>query len=295
MPNHEPTETVLAVDVGNSRIKLGRFDPAADCVAEAQRGLFPIAAPDLPQPTETLELANSSQDGFDTDRLSNWCAEHIPPSTHWIVASVNRAASESLRKFANQLRADVTFHLLTHHDLDLPVEVDQPERVGIDRLVAALAANCVRAPNQPAIVVDHGSAITIDLVSADGAFCGGAILPGIAMSARALADGTDALPLVDVKSIKRTPAPVGDCTQAAIESGLWWGNVGAVRELVNQIAAGQSLVPQVLVTGGGGKHLAKQLASDSDLRDVDLKVTHLPHLVLAGIALAGQQLDGRLS
>jgi type III pantothenate kinase len=111
--------------------------------------------------------------------------------------------------------------------------------VGIDRLLDAVAANRLRHPAAPAVVVDVGTAITVDLVAADGSFQGGAILPGIAMSARALHAFTDLLPLVDVRELSSPPPPLGTSTVAALQSGLFWGAVGAIRQLL-EILPGQS-------------------------------------------------------
>ncbi len=76
------------------------------------------------------------------------------------------------------------------------LDVDSPERVGTDRLLNAVAANRLRQAHQGAIVVDSGTATTIDLISSNGVFCGGAILPGLLLSARALHEYTSVLPFV---------------------------------------------------------------------------------------------------
>ena len=91
--------------------------------------------------------------------------------------------------------------VLTAADLPIAVGLEHPERVGLDRLAAAAAVNRLRSPDRGAIIVDTGSAVTVDLVSADGIFCGGAILPGIDMSARALHEFTDLLPLVSLNEL----------------------------------------------------------------------------------------------
>ena len=121
------------------------------------------------------------------------------------------------------------------------------------------------------------------LVDDAGAFVGGAILPGIDMSARALDDATDALPLIDVDRLRQPPAPVGKSTVAAIEAGLYWGAVGAIGELVDRLSAGLTQPPDVLVTGGGWLPLGERLADR-----IGRPVRHVPHLVLAGIALVDQ-------
>ena len=129
--------------------------------------------------------------------------------------------------------------LLTSGDLPLVVKLPRPDMVGVDRLLDGLAANRLRTPGHPAVVVDVGSAITVDLIDAGGAFLGGAILPGIAMSARALHEFTDLLPQIDMAELAEPPPALGTATVAAMRSGLFWGAVGAVRQLVEQLTGNQ--------------------------------------------------------
>jgi type III pantothenate kinase len=201
------------------------------------------------------------------------------------VASVHRAAAEQLVATARGLKtpgaSDRSFHLLTYRDVPLSIDVDSPERVGIDRLLAALAANHLRQSDRPAIVVDLGTAIKVDLVTAAGAFAGGAILPGLSMSARALEEQTDALPHVAIELWHAPPSPLGKATVPAIESGVFWGAVGAVRELVGHLSRGLKTPPDIFVSGGNAPLIVEQLRSS-----VPSPVTHVPHLVLSGIALS---------
>ncbi len=120
-------------------------------------------------------------------------------------------------------------------DMPLVARVDEPDKVGIDRLANALAADRLRSAGSAAIVVDLGSAITVDVVSADGAFLGGAIMPGIAMSARALHEFTDLLPLEPMSELAQPPAPLGKTTSACLQAGLYWGAIGGVRELIARL------------------------------------------------------------
>ena len=138
-----------------------------------------------------------------------------------------------------------------------------------------MAVNRLRDAGRPAVIVDVGTAITVDLVSADGAFLGGAILPGIAMSARALHEFTDLLPLVDVSELAAPPPALGTATVAAIRAGLFWGAVGGLRELIGQLAGAER--PEVILTGGASPAVAELLGQSARL---------VPHLTLAGIALA---------
>ena len=149
--------------------------------------------------------------------------------------------------------------------LPLVVDVEFPEKVGIDRLLNAIAANARRPPGQIAIVIDSGTATTVDLVDGLGVFRGGAILPGFEMGARALNQYTAWLPLIQHHRLHvRVPPVVGWNTTEALESGLYWGHVGAVRQLVESIcreSAGPSekLAPLIFLTGGAAPVLRPHL------------------------------------
>lgn len=248
---------LVAVDVGNTRIKLGDFE-------------HPLAEP-LPHPNRTLALRLDW-----TDRDLEKFLPHDPAGYTWSIASVNRPAAARLTEWL-QARKVPRVQLLTHHDLPLTVNLPRPDKVGMDRLANAVAANRLRGENQPVLVLDLGSAITVDLVTETGAFAGGAIMAGIAMAARALHEFTDLLPLVDVSE---APPALGTSTLAAMSSGLYWGTVGAVRELVQRMAVGP-IQPQILLTGGAAPEFVAILAQESDEPP-----QFVPHLTLAGIALA---------
>jgi type III pantothenate kinase len=119
-----------------------------------------------------------------------------------------------------------------------------------------------------------------DLVSADGRFCGGAILPGITMSARALDEFTDLLPRSPMIELGEPPPALGTSTLEAIHSGLYWGAIGAMRELVARLSdspAAAGAKTDVFLTGGAAPSVANQLGPE---------VRYVEHLVLSGIALA---------
>ena len=250
---------LVAVDIGNSRIKLGEFRHSA-------------SAP-LPLPSRSVGL---SLDWTDHDLRG-----FLPPellSCAWSIASVNRPATARLLEWlAAEGVQDV--RVLVHRDMPLAIEVARPDLVGMDRLANAVAANRLRASRQSAIVISMGSAITVDLVSASGAFAGGAILPGMAMAARALHEFTDLLPLVDVRE---PPDALGKSTAEAIRAGVYSGAVGAVRELVSRLAARHAPV-EILLTGGAAPDFAAVLSKEEDP-----PLQFVPHLTLSGIAIAAQ-------
>lgn len=156
--------------------------------------------------------------------------------------------------------------------LPMPMNVETPDQVGTDRLCAA-AAGYERA-KQACVVVDFGTAITVNAVSDDGVFLGGAILPGVGLGARALADYAAALPQIEVTE----PGTVlGLTTVAAMQSGLVLGARGAVREVVEQIATQFGKWPYCVFTGGD----AALIGAHCDYVDAVV-----PDLGLLGLELA---------
>jgi type III pantothenate kinase len=274
----------FAADIGNSRIKIGRFDftPGFERTPKSEPAIVRSALP-LPSATLQLGMLDAEDRRAHERRLSEWVAQSGPidvPLT-WYVASVNRSHAAWLEEAVAAASGGI--HRLTHRDMPLSIRVDAPERVGIDRLAGAVAANALRERDRPAIVIDLGTAITVDLVSAEGAFDGGAILPGIAMAARALESQTDALPRSTLADLVEPPDPVGKSTLAAIESGLLWGAVGAIRELIERMTVACEKSPHVFVTGGMSPAVVPLLQSGR------ISVVHVPELVLAGIALVAQR------
>jgi len=252
---------MLAVDIGNARIKVGRF--AA------------IDGNELPEPTATISLDGRRPD---FERLDTWLAQAGTDATcGWWIGSVNRPSTALLLDWLRDQRPDAPVTLLSSGDLPLVVELERPDMVGIDRLIDAVAANHLRTPGRAAVVVDIGTAITVDLVSPEGAFCGGAILPGIEMAARAMHEFTDMLPLVEMSKLDEPPEPLGRSTVPAMQSGLYWLAVGAVRELTSQLAKDFDEPAEVIYTGGAGPAIAEAIGGSVRL---------VPHLTLAGIALS---------
>ncbi len=259
---------LLAIDIGNTRVKLGVFDS-------------PGAREGLPTPGRTISLPAIN---WPEPELRKWMDEVPADATCW-VASVNRPASQRLMEWLYRHRMEQSLpataaplpRVLQYSEIPLVVALEHPDRVGIDRLAGAAAVNRLRDPNRPAIVIDVGSAITVDLVAANGMFQGGAILPGIGLSARALHEFTDLLPLVPVDELCEAPPALGTSTIAAMRSGLFWGAVGAMRELIARISQPLETKPQLFLTGGAAPSIAPML---------DPAAQYVEHLVLSGIALA---------
>ncbi len=285
------SSSLIAVDIGNSRIKVGVFSRDRD-----QSG--------LPAPTRVIELAASSFDPFSLGASLADAESDAGAGAEWWIASVNRAPTDKLiawlqgrecsefdaskrreREEDPGSRRPGGYCLLKHGDLPLAVELPQPDRVGIDRLLGAVAANRLCTQGRAAVIIGVGTAITVDLVSPAGAFLGGAILPGIGISARAMHDFTDRLPLIPMEDLADPPPALGRSTLEAMRSGLYWGALGGMKELAARLGdcgvAGATTNEgvQIILTGGAAPVVARYL---------DQQARYIPNLVLCGIALVAE-------
>lgn len=250
----------LLVDVGNSQLKLGLCVPS---VAHSS----PVSRP-------AIELLGQ----LPPARLS----EHDLPLTLpaqrvcWQVISVSPPAVRSLQQWVADHRPDDWWLSLDYRDLPLTIAVDYPERVGLDRLAAAVGVNQLRPAGEAAIVIDAGTAITVDAVGPDGVFLGGLILPGPRIAAKSLASHTAQLPdvLFDPDDL---PALIGKNTVDAIRGGIYWGLLGAIELLIDRVRTKLAAPTQVFVTGGAVESWSKQLS---------FPIHYVPDLVLLGIARA---------
>lgn len=250
----ELPHSIIVADVGNSFLKVGRFPN--------------VGATSIPTLGDPLECAKDEI----ADLLRDWLPNE---RCHWFVSSVNREMEGCLSQWLRRQRDD-RYTLLTSRDVPIPIRVDSPQQVGMDRLAAAVTANRLRKNGQAAIVIDAGSAITVDVVSCQGEFLGGAILPGLTMSASALSTNTDLLPFVPASYRDDPPELIGRSTQAAMRSGLYWGTVGAVKELVGNFASHIEGDAIVVISGGAAELLKDRL---------ELVVCYVPHIVLVGLVL----------
>lgn len=272
------TQNLLAIDVGSSHIKLGWFPQSDRATTDAA----------LRTPAALFRIDHRGPSAHWTDEVVRRLDElKLPEPTACVVASVQPRVAEALQRGVLARRPWSRLAMLASADLPIARRVDEPARVGTDRLLSALAANKLRDPARPAIVVDMGTATTVNLVAADGAFEGGAILAGPMTNLASLHAATASLPLLGVESLQTTPAAVGKSTERALAAGAYWGAVGAVRELMERIAATCAVSPHAFLTGGASAAFAPLLKLG------DEPARHVPHLVLAGIWLAAQDLPDR--
>lgn len=251
----------VVVDVGNTRIKWGR------CGADS-----------------VVELASLEPNNFHQwmQQFSEW---RLHPRTLWAISGVHPERQERLVKWLQGLGSTVLV-LNNHCQLPIVIRLPIPDRVGIDRLLNAVAARNRATRYDGVIIVDAGTAVTVDVLDETGAFCGGTIMPGFRLMSEALHDHTAALPVTEVRE-PNPPIP-GTDTMSAIQGGVYWAVVGGVRALLPQLAArcGRSRRVEVFVTGGDAHLLLPMLEPD---------VRYWPEMTLEGIRISAEHIHGGLT
>lgn len=194
--------------------------------------------------------------------------------THISIGSVVPQLDYSLRSACIKYFSIEPFFLQAGVKTGLNIKYRNPVDVGADRIADAIAA-AHRFPDTPLVIIDFGTATTLCVVNAKKNYLGGAILPGLRLSMDALSSNTAKLPSVD---IVRVSDVVGRSTVESIQSGVYFGALGTVRELVQQVQnqhfPNEALL--VLATGGFAGLFEQEKIFDHIL----------PDLVLEGLRLA---------
>jgi type III pantothenate kinase len=154
-------------------------------------------------------------------------------------------------------------------ELGIPIRKLKPAEVGADRLVNAIGARIVYPG--PLIVVDSGTATTLDVVADDGGFEGGAIAPGIHLSVEALHAAAAKLPRV---ALKRPDRVVGNDTVSAMQSGVFWGYIALIEGMIARLKAERGEKMTVVATGGVAS-LFRDATTAIDHFDPDLTIRGL--------------------
>lgn len=181
-----------------------------------------------------------------------------------VVPSLNRNFNEWSREYLGQKPLWVT-----PATAKIPLRIDRPGEVGADRLCNAVAV--WEKWRKATIIVDFGTATTLDIVTAKGEYGGGAILPGLQVAAWSLSVSTARLPKVKIVKPKRV---VGRNTVECIRAGLYYGYAGMVDRLIALSRKEEGVPMKVVATGG----LAPLIARESKLIE-----EVAPHLTLEGL------------
>ncbi len=230
--------SLLAVDIGNSETTVGRF------VGAELDGFWRLTS------------------GRHTADELRYILEALlkVPTAGWggIVCSVVPSATKPWTDALRVLTGRVPFEV-SARNVKLPVRVPDPSSVGADRIANAWAARMLYGT--PAIVVDLGTATTLDCVSKAGAYVGGAIAPGIVTASEELFRRAARLARVD---LRRRARARGRPPAEARRVGVLWGNAGLVDTLVRRVRAELGGHPKVIATGG----LASVLAPECETVDL---------------------------
>ncbi|NWG18504.1 MAG: type III pantothenate kinase [Chloroflexi bacterium] len=222
---------LLAIDIGNTNVHMGLWQDGAWALSWRAR-----TVPDK-MPDEYAVLVRN----FLSDADLGYRA-----ISGVVIGSVVPALTPAFVELVETYMGQHPLVVTNETPMGIKIAIDQPEQAGADRLVNAAAV--VALYGAPAIVIDFGTATTFDVVSADGAYCGGAIAPGIGIAHDALVSRTARLHKVDLFP---PPSPIGRNTIHAMQSGIFWGYVSLVEGLVARIKTALN-EPSVKVIATGG-------------------------------------------
>jgi type III pantothenate kinase len=247
---------LLAIDAGNTNITLGLFRDE-ELISEWR--------------LLTDRERSSDEYGADLDELFESAGIDRRNIDGVAIASVVPQLDQALTQMCEDYLELTPLFVNYTTDTGLKILYDSPADVGVDRIVDAAAA--VTKYGAPCIVVDFGTATTFNVVNARREYLGGAIAPGLMISAEALFARAAKLPRVE---IKRPEKVIASSTVGAMQSGIYHGYVGLVDGVLEQMIAELGEKPRVIATGG----LASLIASASAfIEDID------PALTLEGLRL----------
>jgi type III pantothenate kinase len=245
---------LLAIDVGNTNMVIGVFDQKM--LVQSWR-------------LQTLRERTSDELGLLLEGLFAHSAIDRASVTGIIVGSVVPPLTSTTCAMVERFFKRTPLLVDPAGNAGMPIRYDNPSEVGADRIVNAIAAyeQFGGPATRPLIVCDFGTATTLDAVSAEGEYLGGAICPGVTISADALFQRAARLPRIEV----RKPATVvGRTTVGAMESGLFYGYVGMVEGLVRRMS--DELGGDAICVATGG--LATMIAPETKLfAHVDIDLT----------------------
>jgi type III pantothenate kinase len=252
---------IIAMDIGNTSIGIGLFlDGKQDFI----RSIVGAAA-------AAAELRECLVDAWAKIPVLESSKERKRNGVI-VVSSVKPAWTDLVRRIAEEDLGEKIRVIGTDIPLPIPTWLDDPSKVGTDRIVAAAAA--YEVVEGAVVVADFGTAVTIDLVDDHGVFRGGVICPGFEIGAQALKDNTAQLPKV---SVHRPNGPYGRNTADAINCGLYYSIIGGMEEIIRRYAEEIGRWPQTIITGSA----AETIKDDCPFVD-----NYVSHLVVKGVVLA---------
>jgi type III pantothenate kinase len=247
---------LLAIDIGNTNVVLGLYD--GKTLKDSWR-----AATDPRRTADEYAVMI-----YDFLARRGYGIEQL---TDCVISSVVPALTPVFRELANRYWEIDPLVAGIQVELGLRVLTDSPGEVGADRIVNSVAAKAIYGA--PAIVIDFGTATTWDVISKEGDYVGGAIAPGVGISAEALAARAARLHRIELTF---PPTAIGRSTDVAMRAGILFGYVGMVEGLTRRIQDELGGGARVIATGG----LAAIIASQTKIIEIVDE-----HLTLEGLRL----------
>jgi type III pantothenate kinase len=227
---------LLALDAGNTNVTIGMFRDGE--LADHRR-------------LRTVREQTSDEWGILLMSLLRFAALEPADVDGIIVSSVVPPLNSALAEMAQRYFGMDAMFVNSKTDTGLTIRYDNPAEVGADRIVNSVAA--LHKYGGPCVIVDLGTAITFDAVSASSEYLGGIIAAGVGISAEALFSRTARLPLVDFRKPKTL---IGTNTVSSMQSGLFYGAIGAIDGIVERLVKELGPDTRTIATGGEASLIA---------------------------------------
>jgi type III pantothenate kinase len=264
---------IIAIDIGNTNIGVGLFLDGQEQFIKSIPGSSPAELTScLESAWQQVPVAKGSLVSVKTGAVAG---KEKKRDGVIVISSVKPVWTELVTDIVKNNLGEKVYIIGQEIPLPIPVWIDEPQKTGTDRIIAAAAAFDI--VENAVVVVDIGTAVTIDLVDEHGVFQGGVICPGFEISAKALKDNTALLPQV---TVSKPQEPYGKNTKDAINCGLYYSMIGAMEEIIRRYAEKIGRWPQTIITGSGAEIIK------DDCTFVD---NWVPYLVVKGIVLAYQK------
>lgn len=230
---------ILAIDIGNSNVKLGVFD------GDALVASFRFAS-----------IEGKTADEYGVNVRNYFEAAHLDMSAvdGVVLSSVIPSLNYTFEHMCDYYFGVTPLVVSAKIDCGLPIDYDNPRELGSDRIATSVAA--IERYGTPLIVVDFGTATTFNCIDSQGRFAGGMIFPGMRAASDALVSSTAKLPRFEFVVPDEV---IGKSTVANMQAGLYYGFVGLVENIVRKIRGEEGFSSaRVIATGGFSSFLSAQ-------------------------------------
>ncbi len=241
---------LLSIDIGNTNITLGIFDK--DILIKT----FRLAS--------DKDLSQSEYEVL----LKTLCKDYIIKGC--VIGSVVEELSIVLKNAIDNVFQLDSLLITPEVNCGLDIKLKNPKEVGADRIANAYGAKMKHV--LPAIVVDIGTAITFDIVSQNGEFLGGVIMPGLNLQFKSLNLNTSKLPRINAGLSKKA---IGDSTEEALLAGVMRGSACAIEGLIHQCELELGQRATIIATGGHSQLISEYMLREFDYIEPDLTLVGL--------------------